>query len=120
MHHIKVICFSILVAIVLLQVRPEGAAAQQDSRIRKITPPSRFEAHEINYVDLAKRYFAVIGRLDAVYENHIVVRDHSLPLSSSADISGVSIGTFVGAELDDEGRVTGLQRLDPDTFNSQR
>jgi hypothetical protein len=48
----------------------------EEIKIKKIEPVSGFNTRKIDYGELAKRNFGVIGKVDAIYETYVVVNDH--------------------------------------------
>ena len=107
-----------LAVIVWLCIPGIGAAEEGDAGIETIKPARGFDAGEIDYVEAAKRKFSAIGTLDAVYEDRVVVGDASCQLAGSSDLSGVSVGDFVGVKTNAAGKAVKLEQLDPDTFKS--
>src|SRR6056297_3408795 len=99
MYKRKLSCLIMMLVVVAWLFTPGmGAAENNGADIEKIQPPERFDAGEIDYVEEAKENFAIIGPLDAVYDEHVVINDQSCPLADFADMGGTSVGDFVGAK----------------------
>lgn len=117
MYPKKINYLIIMLAVILWLFTPGiGAAEDDNAGIEKIKPARGFDAGEMDYVEAAKRKFSAIGTLDAVYEDRVVVGDASCELAGSSDLSGVSVGDFVGVKTNSAGKAVKLERLDPDTF----
>ena len=112
----KKIKYLIILLVIIAGMTMPGMVAADQTDLKDIHRPARFDAGRIDYQEITKNNFDVIGTLDAVYEDHIVVGDHAVKLDS-ADLGGFSVGDFVGAKVNANGKLVKLERLDPKTFN---
>ena len=97
-----------------------GAAYGGDLRIEEIKPVQSAVSDEIDYGALAKKKFAIVGVLHAIYDKTIVINDESYPRAGSIDFSGIAPGMTVGAEINRKGEVVGLKQLDPSIFETRK
>lgn len=91
-----------------------------DLRIDDIKPLQSGVSDEIDYGALAKKKFAIVGVLHAIYDTTVVINDGSYLRAGSINFSGVTPGMTVGAEINQKGEVSGLEQLDPSIFETPK
>lgn len=104
----------IFIGAALLFVGSAGIAFADNNdsfEIEKIKPVSRFDADEIDYKEAVEKKFDLKGTLDAVYDDRVVIGDTSFALKDSDKISGINVGDYVGVDLDQNGNVLLIDRI---------
>ena len=92
-----------------------GAAYSQqgepESGVGSISPVPAFHAGEFDLEGSAEKLFQVIGTVDFIGDEHIVVNDASIRLAPGYRPSRSFEGQFVGLRLNSNGKVHYVQRL---------
>ncbi|BBO67494.1 hypothetical protein DSCA_14240 [Desulfosarcina alkanivorans] len=84
-------------------------AADKGVSIRSITPILELNSPEANI--RAQDYFDVVGTLNLVESDRIIIGDRVLSLSSGVKASGIQKWDHVGAKLNPAGEVVSLVKL---------
>jgi hypothetical protein len=77
--------------------------------IRAITPVTELDASRTNI--RAENYFDVVGRLNLINSNQVVIGNRKLTVSPGVSLSGIGKFNLVGANLDKHGNVVELEKI---------
>ena len=80
--------------------------------IRKMTPMTEISRHQSNLS--AWEYFDVVGLLNTIDGNQVIIGDRELNLASGVSTAGLNLWNLVGANLNDAGEVIALELVSDD------
>jgi len=102
----------VVAGVAMLFILPNWGYAESDRvKIDKIQPPPEFDFDERQISYILNRRFNDFGFIDSFNEERIVVGDVEYKMAPNASLSSVNEGNFVGVQLNDSGRVVGVERL---------
>lgn len=92
---------------------PSGLAREEEGipAIEPIQPVPGFNSEEIDFSEMAERYFHITGTLDYKFDDRIVVGDRNLKVAKNVSVSRIRVGAYVGVRLDDAGKVIEVKRI---------
>jgi hypothetical protein len=103
---------TVIVAIAILLTAPASTAGEVGSpvpTINTITPPTQLDTARTNI--RANDYFDVVGRLNLIKSNLVVIGNRKLTVKPGLGLSGVRRYNLVGANLDEKGNVVALKKI---------
>lgn len=113
-HKPMILCF-VWIAIFSILALPGGAAAgsgNAGTAIRDITPMTEIGAHRVNMN--AEDYFDIVGILNVLENDRIVVGNDELRPASGLNTAHVALSNIVGVKLNRSGKVVRIETIHDD------
>ncbi|MFO7840235.1 MAG: hypothetical protein R6X08_12145 [Desulfosalsimonadaceae bacterium] len=98
--------------ILVLAVAAPAFSGENQARIKGVKPAPHFDAEETNISKAVRSRFDVIGKVNAAFEDRVVISDRNFRLAPDADTHALREGAFIGANLNDEGEITAAEPLE--------
>jgi hypothetical protein len=86
-----------------------GQTGKAIPAIRTITPVTELDASRTNI--RAENAFDVVGRLNLIKSNQVVIGNRKLTVKPGLNLSGIGKYNLVGANLDQDGNVVALKKI---------